>query len=75
MELKLWKRARPKDHLTRHDDDESLIILRFMIPDVLTAYINATPDSANSGQLLTECVTAFGPREMVRLHPLEPCPT
>ena len=40
------------------------VIVRFMIRDILIIYL--TLDTATDGSLITESVTAFGPREKVR---------
>jgi hypothetical protein len=47
----------------------SPIILRFTIEDVLTAYVSLVY-SRLEDPLLVESVTAFGPREMVRIRQL-----
>lgn len=44
----------------------SPVVLRFIIPDVLTAYISLIFANVESA-LIVESVTAFGPRERVRL--------
>ncbi|KAH8828475.1 hypothetical protein DL96DRAFT_1603416 [Flagelloscypha sp. PMI_526] len=62
MQLKFWKPTRSKDERLGSTDN-SLITLRFLIPNVLTAYINVTAESKREDQLLVECVTVFGSRE------------
>lgn len=41
------------------------VVIRFVIPDVLTAFITLSYDDFNPA-LIIETVTAFGPRECVR---------
>jgi hypothetical protein len=55
--MHLWRKTRGTP-LT-----EQPIILRFMVPDVLVAYVSVVSD----GVLLSESVTFFGPRERVSM--------
>ncbi|KAF5386051.1 hypothetical protein D9615_002429 [Tricholomella constricta] len=57
--LHLWRR-------TRGLADQATTILRFTIPDVLTAYITLVV--ATNGVLLTESLTTFSPREKKSPH-------
>ncbi|KAG6857268.1 hypothetical protein H0H87_007101 [Tephrocybe sp. NHM501043] len=50
--LHLWRRTR--------GDDQSTTVLRYMCPDVLTAYLTLV---GRTGALVTESVATFGPRE------------
>jgi len=50
---------------------DSLVTLRFTIPDVLVAFIGLAHDSDNpEAPLAVLRITAFGPREWVRSRPL-----
>lgn len=66
--LHLWFRSRsaPKDELP--------IVVRFTLPDVLTAYITLNYTPPHRTTLVTESVSMFAPREQVSAMPSSSVP-
>ncbi|EAU91368.2 hypothetical protein CC1G_07403 [Coprinopsis cinerea okayama7 len=59
--LHIWER-------TREQRQERPRMLRFTIPDVLTAYISLGSPAATNNTVIVQTVTAFGPRERKAPH-------
>lgn len=67
--LAIWSRTKSIRDALRAGSTQfsSPVVLRFVIPDVLTAYMSLIARDAESA-LMVESVTAFGPRERVSSH-------